>query len=82
MPEEDDDLEDVIAAETSRGRPQPKRMLSLERKRRLRRAAARLADSNCTEREFLEAIRALGYEEGSPEFEQCVKLWREFRGQS
>jgi hypothetical protein len=79
MPE-DDDLKDVIAAETSRGRSQPKQVMSLERKRKLQRAAARLADSNCTEREFLEAIRALGYEEGSPEFEQSVRLWREFRG--
>ncbi len=79
MPE-DDDLKDVIAAETSRGRSQPKRVMTLERKRAIQRAAARLADSNCTEREFLEAIRALGYEEGSPEFEQCVKLWREFHG--
>ncbi|MGH9427753.1 MAG: hypothetical protein ACRD2L_15800 [Terriglobia bacterium] len=79
MPKEDD-LKDVIAEETSRGRPQPKRVMSIEKKRKLQRAAARLADSNCTEREFLEAIRALGYEEGSPEFEKCVKLWREFRG--
>ena len=78
MPEEDD-LKDVIAEETSRGRPQPKRAISLEKKRKLQRAAARLADYNCTEREFLGAIRALGYEEGSPEFEKCVKLWREFR---
>ena len=79
MPEEDD-LKDIIAEETSRGRPQPKRAMSLERNRALQRAAARLADSNCSEREFLEAIRALGYEEGSPEFEKSVKLWREFRG--
>ncbi len=79
MPE-DDDIKDVIAAETSRGRSQPKRVMTLERRRAIQRAAARLADSNCTEREFLEAIRALGYEEGSPEFERCVKLWREFRG--
>ncbi len=77
---EDDDLKDVIAAETSRGRSQPKRVISIERKRKLQRAAARLVDSNCTERQFLEAIRALGYEEGSPEFERCVRLWREFRG--
>ena len=46
----------------------------------LRRTVARLAESNCTERQFLEAIRALGYNEGSPKYEQCVKLWREFRG--
>ncbi len=78
----DDDVKDVIAAETSRGRARPKRLITIERKRRIQQAAARLADSDCTEREFLEAIRAFGYEEGSPEFEASVKLWRDFRGRS
>ena len=79
---EDDDLKDVIAAETSRGRSQPKIVITLERKRAIQRAAARLANSNCTEREFLVAIRALGYEEGSREFEACVRLWHDLRGRS
>ena len=79
---DDDDVKDVIAAETSRGRSQPKRVITLERKRAIQRAAARLANSDCTQREFLEAIRALGYEEGSREFAACVKLWHDLRGRS
>ncbi len=56
--------------------------MTVERKRRIQRAAAKLADSNCTEDEFLEVIRELGYEEGSKEFDACVKLWNSRRGKS
>ena len=54
--------------------------MTIERKRRIRRAADQLANSNCTEDEFLEVIRELGYEEGSKEFDACVKLWNSRRG--
>ena len=76
---EDRDLQDFMAEESSRGRRQPKRLMTLERRRRIERAAGRLADSNCSREEFLEAIRDLGYEEGSKEFDDCVKLWNSLR---
>ncbi len=80
--EEDRDVQDVMAEESSRGRRQPKKLMTVERKRRIQRAAAKLADSNCTEDEFLEVIRELGYEQGSKEFDACAKLWNSRRGRS
>ncbi len=71
-----------LAEESSRGRRQPKKLMTVQRKRRIQRAAAKLADSNCTKDEFLEVIRELGYEERSKEFEACVKLWNSRRGRS
>jgi hypothetical protein len=68
--------------EESRGRRQVRKVVTTERKRRIEQAAARLADPNCDERQFLEAIRALGQQEGSPEFEASLKLWREYHGKS
>ena len=73
------DIHDVMAEESSRGRKQPQRLMAIERKRRIQRAAAKLADSDCSEREFLEVIRELGFEEGSKEFDACVKLWNSRR---
>jgi hypothetical protein len=78
--EDDRDIQDVMAEESSRGRKQPKKLMTVERKRRIQRAAAKLADSNCTKEEFMEAIRELGYEERSKEFDACVKLWNSRRG--
>jgi hypothetical protein len=78
--EEDREIQDVMAEESSRGRKQPKKLMTVERKRRIQRAAAQLGDSNCTKEEFMEAIRELGYEEGSKEFDACVKLWNSRRG--
>ena len=80
--EEDRDIQDVRGEESSRGRRQPKKLVTVERKRRIQRAAAKLADANCTEVEFLGVIRELGYEEGSKEFDACVKLWNSLRGKS
>ncbi len=78
--EEDRDVQDVMAEESSRGRRQPKKLMTIERKRRIQRAAAKLAESNCSKEEFMEAIREIGYEEGSKEFDACVKLWNSLRG--
>ena len=78
--EDDRDVQDVMAEESSRGRRQPKKLMTVERKGRIQRAAARLADSDCSKEEFLKAIRELEYEEGSKEFDACVKLWNSRRG--
>ncbi len=58
--EDDRDIQDVMAEESSRGRRRPKKVMTVERKRRIRRAAAKPANSHCTEDEFLAVIRELG----------------------
>ncbi len=80
--QEDRDIRDVMAEESSGGRRQPKKLMTVERKTRMQRAAAKLADGNCTEDDFLEVIRELGYEEGSKQLDACVKLWNSRRGKS
>ena len=77
--DEDREIAEVRAEESSRGHRQPKRMMTRERKRRIERAAQMLAESNCSREEFLETIRELGYKEGSKEFDDCVKAWNSRR---
>ena len=77
--DEDREIADVRAEEPSRGRRQPKRLMTSERKRRIERAAQMLAESNCSREEFLETIRELGYREGSKEFDDCLKAWNSRR---
>ena len=75
----EDELRDLAAEEGSRGRKQPKKSLSLERERKLRRAVEMLTDQNCTEREYLQAIREIA-PDGSPEFAKAAELWKRMRG--
>jgi hypothetical protein len=72
---EDKDLKDVIAEESSRGRKQPKRAVTLARQRMIKRVADMLADPSCDKRTFLAVIRDYGIKEGSPEFLQLCELW-------
>ena len=74
----DEELYDLAAEEGSRGRRQPKRAISLERQRRLRRAVDMLTNEACTEREYLDAIRKIA-PDGSPEFVKAFELWRKMR---
>lgn len=69
------DVFDVIEEETSRGR----RPIDTEARREqqlLRRDYLRLIREG-TEEDFLAAIRALGFEDGTPDFERIVALYRE-----
>jgi hypothetical protein len=75
----DEELRDLAVEEGSRGRKQPKRAVSLERQRRLRRAVDMLTNKQCTEREYLDAIRQIA-PDGTPEFAQAFELWRKLRG--
>ncbi len=77
--QEDGDLQDVIAEETTRGTKHPKKAISRERKRKIENAAKKLADKGCTEREFLEAVRAI-VPDGSSEFLEAAELWKRLRG--
>jgi len=77
--DEQDHLGDIIAEDESRGRKQPRKAISLERSRRIRKACRMLEDKNCTKREFLAAIRAI-VPDGSDEFLACAELWEKFHG--
>ena len=81
MPEDDDpDLQDIQAEETTRGRKQPKNAVSLARQRMIRRVAQMLASPHCDEDTFLAAIRAFGLPQDSEEFRQLLALWKKRRG--
>lgn len=72
------DLNDVIREERSRGR----RPISAEAQRRRRQLLQDFADmlKHGTEEDFLEAIRALGLKDGSPQFQEALETWRQIYG--
>jgi hypothetical protein len=72
---EKEDLKDVMAEETARGRRQPKKAITLARERMIRKVAEMLADPACEKRTFLAAIREYGIKEESPEFLHLCELW-------
>lgn len=78
----DEDLRDVMKEERSRGRRQPQRAAILQDRRKIHRLSEMLANQECSERDFLQAIRDLGLKDESPQFFQLLKLWREYRGTS
>ncbi len=72
------DLRDVMHAETGRG----KRPIDIGEQRRraeLKREFQFLLE-NGTKEDFAKAIRALGLRDGSPAFEQALAIWNELRG--
>ena len=74
-------LQQVMAEEGSRGKARPVRAVTLERERRIRRAANMLADRNCDKREYVALIRDdFGLQEGSPDFLLFLKAWTERHG--
>ena len=72
---EKEDFKDVMAEESTRGRRQPKKAVTLARERMIRKVADLLADPGCEKRIFLAAIREYGIKEESPEFLQLCELW-------
>ncbi len=78
---EADDLKEVYTEKKSRGKKQRVDTAARRRQRELL-DKFRLLLKSGDEREFLEVIRALGFEEGSPEFERAFRAWRAARGQS
>ena len=72
------DLQDLMRSETRRG----KRPIDIEERRRragLQRDFKFLLDEGSRD-EFVTAIRALGLQDGSPQFEQALLIWDETRG--
>ena len=81
MPEgKDQDLRDVQAEETTRGKKQPKKALSLACRRMIAQLARMLQDPRCDKQTYLEVIREFGLQEESDEFRQLLALWRKRRG--
>jgi hypothetical protein len=78
--EENQELRDIQAEETGRGRKQPKKAITLARQRMLRKIALLVADPACDKELFLETIRELGLKDESPEFPQLLVLWKKLRG--
>jgi len=75
-----EDFQDIMGEETSRGRRQQKKAVTLARQRMIRKVAEMLAEPNCEKRTFLAVIREYGIEEGSPEFLQLCELWNARHG--
>jgi hypothetical protein len=81
MPDEkDQELQDIRAEETSRGKKQPKKALSLARRRMIAQMARMLQDPRCDKDTYLEVIREYGLPKESNEFRQLLALWRKRRG--
>ena len=74
------ELQDIRAEESTRGTKQPKRALSLAKERLIRRVAGMMADPNCDRETFLEVIREFGLTEQSDEYRQILALWRKRHG--
>ena len=81
MPDDrDQDLRDIQAEETTRGKKQPKKALSLARQRMITRIARMLQDPKCSKETYVEVIREFGLQEESDKFRQLLALWRRRRG--
>lgn len=71
----EEDFDDVIAEETSRGKARPIKAITRERRRRLAKILAMLRDPACTKSDFLKGLLDVGLTEESPEYQECVRLW-------
>ena len=80
--DQDTELHQVMAEERGRGSRRPVKAETLEKQRRLRRAAEMLANRDCEKRDYLSGLRELGLQDGSPEFLEFVKVWDAYRGRS
>lgn len=71
------DLEEVMRTESGRGR----RPVDLEarRKRNERLTDMRKLLTIATEEEFVAAMHAAGLRDGTPEFVEVLRIWREYR---
>jgi hypothetical protein len=78
--DKDQDLRDIRAEETTRGKKQPMQALSLARRRMIAEMARMLQDPRCDKETYLEVIREYGLQEESSEFRQLLALWRKRRG--
>jgi len=80
--EKDVDLMQLMAEEGSRGRRHPVKAVTLERRRRIRKAIEMLTNKGCEKRDYLSGLRDLGLQDGSPEFQDFERVWDDYRGKS
>jgi endonuclease III len=83
MTQKDDEaqeLADIMKEESTRGRPHPKRASTASQERKMRQFVRMIASGKCEDREVANAIRELGPQEGSPEFQRLWNIWLQFRG--
>src|SRR5258708_7799292 len=77
----DEEIQDALAQERSRGRKQPIVDAGSRRRRKQLLAALSKALETNDERQFLDAIRQhLGLKDGSPEFLSAWRAWQEHHG--
>lgn len=77
----DQDLRDVMAEEGSRGRAKPVRAVNREQMRQIRRIAQLLDNPDCFRQDYVDVIlNDFEIEEGTPLFQQYMKLWLQRRG--
>jgi predicted HAD superfamily phosphohydrolase len=80
MEKQDEDLRQVIAEESSRGRRQPVNAVSLAHKQRMKRLAS-LLEVGRDKNAYIAIIRDdFGLPEGSREFLQLLDVWHERHG--
>ena len=73
---EDNDIREVMADETGRGRRRPHSAAAARKRARLLRALRPLF-AEMSEGRFRDAMRTYGLREDSPEFEIALQIWRE-----
>ena len=76
----DPDVDDVIKEETSRGRRPVDTDARREHARRVQRVKKAIRDRD--KRAFLDAMRAAGVKDGTPQFREAVELWNRVVGNS
>jgi hypothetical protein len=80
MADEPSEIKDVYLRERSRGRKHPIDVEARRLRNRLLQDMRWLLEYG-TEEEMRVAMRALGLQEDSPQWENALEVWRELRGQ-
>jgi hypothetical protein len=75
----DEDIGDIIQEESTRGGRHPRKALTISQRRKMFAFVRMLADGKCDDREVANAIRALGPQEGSAEFQRLWQWWIRYR---
>jgi hypothetical protein len=78
--DKDRELGDIFKEESTRGKRYPKKATTVAQERKMRRFVRMLADGKCDDRDVASAIRELGPQEGSAEFQRLWDFWLQFRG--
>jgi len=66
--------------EKKRGTRHPQKAVSVKQKRELANLGRMIISRGCSKREYLQAIRDYGPQDGSPEFQRFVRLWDDYHG--